>query len=545
MQQRQHPGSHAVSPTELLVPTEPSSVEASAGAGRINQGTVSAINRPPNASKDSLGSVTPKQQPKKRKKNHGKKQHIVLFEASHGAVATASPNPNRKGGGSRFTAKQPGAPYGDGAKCAADSVLTKVAETPVGSSQDVIALLQESSVLPKELNCHTPAAEGQALSGVVMHISPSPTLQQARPSYNKRRAKRHSPEAVLDRKIPDDEGNVGIRRPKEQVRETPSKPGVSTLREPQYLGFWSETDLSRTSDAEQGQASQVRRQDMKKGSLRGQRYVPLFGRIDETANPQTSSTGRTFKNDLGDRSKGPMMQPHRKTKASDNSINNRFGSTRNILSLNTQQSRAPETARTVHIPRSSYKVQRIPIHAKEIPTQDDDQGVQGETSSQNLANAPILNSMANKDSVTRPVNATTGETLAEKEGGNRSVETGKGKPTPSQRNRNKMRYKKEQARAAAGSEAGASMQFGLAQAQPNYSPQPHITEEPSQLITIPTANIDMNQNPPSTTRQPVSTIGQIQNLLRGMRSDYGKLSRGSSMGRSRGECNNMKHFNKT
>lgn len=520
-------------------------MEASTGAGRINQGTVPAISRPLNATKELLSSGTPKQQPKKKKKNHYRKQIIVLSEASHGGVATASPKTNRKGGGSRSIAKQPGAPYDDGAQGVADAELTKVAETPVGGSQDTIALLRDSNLLPKELSCHTPAAGEQALSGVVIHNSPSAALQQARPSYNKRRPKRHSPKAPLNWKIPDDEGNVETRRPKEQVRGTPSHPVVSTLREPQHLGFWPEPGLSRTSDAEQGQASQAQGQDMKKGSLRGQRYAPPFRRIDETANSQTPSTSRTFQKDLGNRSRGPMMQPHYKTKASDNSINNKDGSTGNLLSSDSQQSTALGTARNVLSPRSEYKLQRVPIHAKEIPTQDDTQGVHGEPFSHNLTNAPILNSMENKDGVPLPVNVTTGKTLAEKEGGHRNVETGKGKPSPSQRNRIKMRYRKEQTRAAAGSEAGVSMQFGLAQAQPNYSPQPHITEEPSQLITIPNANIDMNQNPPSVTRQPVSTIGQIQRLLRGMRSDYGRTSRGSSMGRSRGECNNMKHFNKT
>lgn len=547
VQQQQYPSSRTISSTELLVPTEPSSVETSAGAGSINQGSVPVINTPPNASRKPLGSVTLKQQPKKKWNNHRRKQHVASSEACHGAVATASPKQNRKGGGSRSTAKQLGAPYGDGARCAADAELTKVIETPVRNSRDVIPLLQESNVPPKELNCDISAAGKQAPSDVVIHISPSAALQQAHLSHNNYRPIQHSTEASLDRRVPDDEGNLGTRFAKEQVRETPSQPVVSTLREPQHLGSWSETGLSRTSDAEQGRASQVQGQDMKKGSYRGQRYAPPFGRIDENANPRTSSTSRTFQKDLGGRPNRPMMQHHGKTRASDNAIDNRVDSTRHILSSNTQRSTAPETASKVLIPRSRYKLQRIPIHAEEIPTGDDDQEVQGQPASQAVNDTTILNSMANKDKNTEklPIDVTTGETLPEKEGGDRNVEIGRGKPTPSQRNRIKMRRRKEQAHAAAGTDARMSMQFALTQAQPSCSPQPHLTEEPSQLITTPNANIDVNASPPSITRHPVSAIGQIQNLLRGMRSDYGNRSRGSSMGRSRGKCKNMKHFSKT
>lgn len=558
MQQRQHSSSLTVTPTEHLALTEPNSVEVSASAGSICQGTVPTVSSYPSASKDSLDSVTTKEPPKKKKKNGRKKQHTLESEDHRGAVTAASPKSNRRGGRHKSTNKQTGALNVDEARCAANAQLAQVDETPAGNSEDAIALHQEYNVLLKGFNRRIPSAGKQALSGVVTHIPSSAARRKARSLRDDRRHKEHSPEAfldwkarslrddsrykeyspeaILDRKTPDDAGNVETGPLQNRVHETPSQPGGSTLGDPQHPMPRSETGLSRTSDTEQSQASQVQVLEEKTAGSRGQKSASLLSSIDETAFSQTSSTSRTFDKDLDGRSNAPIMQPHSKTKLGDNLINNGVDPAKNPLSSNTRQPAASENVRRVLIPRSRYKARRVPIHTRENPPRDEFQGGQEKQSFRNLTDIPILAFNANKDEVELTIDVTAGKVLAEQEGDSRNVESSKGKLTPSQKNRLKVRRKKEQARATAASGPGVSMQSGLAQAQPNYSPQPHTSEEPSQLIAIPNTNtnVTMYQTPSSNSRQPISTIGQIQTLLRGMNSDYRKPSRSSAMGRSRG-----------
>ena len=130
--------------------------------------------------------------------------------------------------------------------------------------------------------------------------------------------------------------------------------------------------------------------------------------------------------------------------------------------------------------------------------------------------------------------------LAEKEVDNSKVEGSKGKPTRSQRKRRQVGRKKEQARAAAGLVPGKSIQPGLAQAQPNHSPQPHTAEQPSQPITITNANLAMTQDPSVVMRQPIPAMQQVQDLLHSIHADHRKPSRSSAMA-SRGKRNDENH----
>ena len=526
--------------------TAPSSVEAPAGAGSINHEAIPTSLSHPCVLKDSLDSVTPKDLPKKNKRGgRHKKPRILASEDHRGADAAASSKLNRISGEIKSTIKQTmRAPSVDQVSCVAIAELAQVNETPSGNSRDTVGLLHEPNMPLGELNGRVPAAREQALSGVNTHVSQSAAGKKASSLPHKRRPKTPSPKALSNQKIPEDTSNAKTRPPKNQVRERVPQPGGSLGKEPEDLVLRTETGLPRNTDTQQSQASQVQVLEEKTGGSRRPKYVPPLSRIDETATPQRFGTSRTFNEDLKARSNGPNVQPQSKTKAGENLIKNAVDTNRDLLSSNTRQPTTPKDVRRVLIPKSRYKVRRIPIHAEKSLTQTEVQDVQGEPSSRKIPNVPALAPDANKAVVELPVDAMKGKLLPEEEddnNNNNKVETRKGKPTPSQRNRFKMRSKKEQARAEADCIPGVSTQSGLAQAQPNYSPQPHTTEQPSQNTTITNDNVTMNHDPSSVTRQPISAIGQIQNLLRGMKTNQRNQSRSSSMGRSRGKCNNMSH----
>ena len=562
MQQRQHSSSHTVSPTESLALLEPSSSEMSAGAENIDQGTVPKVINPPSATKCSLDSVTPKER-QKRKRNLRKAQrmlvpHSPLLDAvnfmteltltatdHHGADAAASLRPGQTNGEIKSAAKQTvGAPSVDRASPETDAELAQVDEIPFGNSQDTVALLQKSNMPLGEHNSRTLASGEQAISAVVAHDSRGVARKKGHKWPKKRLPNKNSREALSDQTTPPDAGSIDTSPPKNSVLEPSSQCGESTLKEPQHLVPRSETGLSRSSDTEQSRASQVQVLKKKTGRSRRRKYTPRLSKIDETAIPQTLGTSHRFNTNLDARSSGAVTQPQSNTTSSDNLVNNGLNATRNPLSSNTPQPRAPENGRRVPIPKSRYTVRRIPTHTKENPTQDEAQDPQKEPPSRDLANIPILPSCSNEDEVKVPIDTTSQKLLPEKEGHNNKVESSKGKLTPSQKNRLKVRQRKEQARVSADLDAGLSTQSGLAQAQPNYSHKPHKHKKPSQRITIPNTNVAINQNASSVTHQPMTPLGQIQNLLRGMKPDHRNPSRDSSIGRSRGKCNIVENFKK-
>ncbi|KAA6412187.1 MAG: hypothetical protein FRX48_04339 [Lasallia pustulata] len=531
MQQRQHSSSHTVSPTQSLALPEPSSIEMSASAVSIDQGTVSKVINPPSATKGSLDSVTPKERPKKKKKRN-------LRKAQH---ASASLRPGQINGEIESAAKQTvGGPSVDRASPEIHAELAQVDGIPFGNSQDAVALLQKPNVPLGELNSRTLASGEQAISAVAAHDSQGAARKKGHSWPKKRLPNKNSPKALSDQTTPPDAGNIDSSPPKNPVREPSSQRGESTLKESQHLVPRSETGLSRSSNTEQSRASQLQLLKEKVGRSRGRRYAPRLSKIEETAIAQTLGTCHTFNTDQDAKSSGAVTQPQSKITSSDNCINDGLKTTGNPLSSNTRQPTAPENGRRVFIPKSRYTVRRIPIHAKENLIQDEAQDAQKEPHSRDLANIPVLPSHSNKDAVEVPIDTTSQKLLPKKEDHNNNVESSKGRLTPSQKNRLKMRQKKEQARVAADLDAGVSIQSGLAQAQPSYSHKPHTSEQPSQRITVPNTNLAMSQNPSSVMHQPISPLGQIQNLLRGMNPDHrhrsrgSSIGRGSSMGRSRG-----------